>query len=189
MPRLFTGLEIPEEAAMQLASLQGGLDGARWIEPSDYHVTLRFFGDVGIPTARELAAGLDETRAGPLTVTIDGLDAFGGKRPRSLIARVKPDRALSEAHGEHERVARDAGLDPEPRRFTPHVTLARLRDVASFDVADWLGSRALGRTITFTARRFVLYSARPGVGGGPYVVEAAYPLQEAPMRALAGAGR
>lgn len=189
MPRLFTGLEIPVSVAAQLASLQGGLDGARWIEPSDYHVTLRFFGDVGIPTARELAAGLDETRAAPLTVTLDALEAFGGKRPRSLIARVKPDRALSLVHGDHERVARDAGLEPEPRRFTPHVTLARLRDITAFEVADWLGGHALGPSITFTARRFVLYSARPGIGGGPYVVEAAYPLEEASMHTSAGAGR
>ena len=190
MPRLFTGLEIPEGVATQLASLRGGIEGARWIEPFDYHVTLRFFGDVDNPTAREIAAELDEVRAGPLTLTIDALEAFGGKRPRAVLARVKSDRALSELQGEQERLARNVGLAPETRRFTPHVTLGRLRDVNPASVAHWLGSRALGHSITFTARRFVLYSARASVGGGPYVVEAAYPLDEAmPARALAGGRR
>ena len=46
MPRLFTGLEIPEEVAQSLSLLRGGLPGARWIDPENYHITLRFIGDI-----------------------------------------------------------------------------------------------------------------------------------------------
>ena len=46
MPRLFTGLEIPAEIGHTLSSLRGGLPGARWIDPENYHVTLRFIGDI-----------------------------------------------------------------------------------------------------------------------------------------------
>ncbi len=42
MPRLFTALEIPRDAAMSLSFLRGGLPSARWIEPENYHLTLRF---------------------------------------------------------------------------------------------------------------------------------------------------
>jgi 2'-5' RNA ligase len=56
------------------------------------------------------------------------------------------------------------------------VTLARLRDTSSFEVAEYLSARAGFRSQPFTVSRFVLFSARASVGGGPYVVEAAYPL-------------
>ena len=65
---------------------------------------------------------------------------------------------------------------PETRKFTPHVTLARLRGVRPHAVAGYLASRGALEVEAFVAGRFVLYSARAGSGGGPYVVEAAYPL-------------
>jgi RNA 2',3'-cyclic 3'-phosphodiesterase len=68
------------------------------------------------------------------------------------------------------------GLDPEGRKFTPHVTLARLRDSSSREVAEYLSTRAAFRSPPFPASRFVLFSSRASVGGGPYVIEAAYPL-------------
>ena len=46
MPRLFTALEIPPDIADRLSSLRGGLSNARWITPENYHVTLRFIGDI-----------------------------------------------------------------------------------------------------------------------------------------------
>ena len=61
----------------------------------------------------------------------------------------------------------------------PHVTLARLRAVAPAAVADYLGARADLTAPAFEANRFVLFSSRDSVGGGPYLVEAAYPLGEA----------
>jgi 2'-5' RNA ligase len=68
------------------------------------------------------------------------------------------------------------GLEPEGRKFTPHVTLARLRDASSRDVADYLSTRAPLFGSSFRASRFVLFSSRRSVGGGPYVIEADYPL-------------
>ncbi len=176
MPRLFTGFEVPAHVAFELSMLRGGISGARWIDPDSYHVTLRFLGDVDGATARDFANALDEVYAEPVEITLDALGSFGGDRPRALFARVKPSRDLSDLQGEHERLARIVGLPPETRKFTPHVTLARLRSSSAPAVADWLGSRALIRTISFTAPRFVLYSSRDSTGGGPYLVEADYPL-------------
>ncbi len=62
MPRLFTGLEIPAASAAALASARGGVYGARWIEPSDYHITLRFVGDVEPRMAGDVAEALAEIR-------------------------------------------------------------------------------------------------------------------------------
>ena len=68
------------------------------------------------------------------------------------------------------------GLEPEGRKYTPHVTLARLRDSSNRDVADYLSARGHFRSQPFPVSRFVLFSSRNSVGGGPYVVEASYPL-------------
>ena len=176
MPRLFTGFEVPPDIANTLSSLRGGLVGARWIDVENYHVTLRFMGDIDDHLARDVDAMLADVRRGPITLTLDGLSAFGGDKPRALVARIKPDQALMDFQAEQERIVRRAGLPPEKRKFTPHVTLARLRDTTPWHVADFLAAQGRVPARSFTADRFVLFSSRASGGGGPYVVEAAYPL-------------
>lgn len=178
MPRLFTGLEIPPEIAERLSFFRGGLPGARWIEPSDYHITLRFLGEIDDVVAADLDAGLAEARARPaFSVTLDGLASFGGDRPRAIYASVVPSPDLIELQEEHERIARRAGAAPERRKFTPHVTLARLnREAGPEAVARTLTQAGVLPRLTFTARRAALFSARTSRGGGPYLVEAAYPF-------------
>jgi 2'-5' RNA ligase len=178
MPRLFTGLEIPRELSESLSLLRGGLPGARWIDPENYHLTLRFIGDVDDDVAREVAWLLGKVRRKDFELRLDGLSAFGGRKPRAIVASVAPSPAVMELQAEHERLMRRIGLEPEGRKYTPHVTLARLRDVSSRDVADYLAAHPY-RSAQFRATRFALYSARDSVGGGPYVVEAEYPLAAA----------
>jgi 2'-5' RNA ligase len=178
VPRLFTGLEIPPTIAEALALKRGALRGSRWIEPSDYHITLRFLGDVEVEVAEALHERLIDARVrSPFAVTLDGLASFGGDRPRAILATVAPNPELLDLQAEQERLAREAGAEPERRKFTPHVTLARLRrEAGAEDVAGYLGERGLFAPLTFTADRVALFSARESKGGGPYVVEAAYPL-------------
>jgi 2'-5' RNA ligase len=83
---------------------------------------------------------------------------------------------------EHERLLQRLGLEPEGRKYTPHVTLAQLRESSSRQVADYLTARAHYRSSAFDVSRFVLFSSRASVGGGPYVVEAAYPLAVPALR-------
>src|SRR5829696_3098658 len=139
MPRLFTGLEIPPDISQALSSYRGGLPGARWIDPENYHITLRFIGDVDHAMARDLFSLLgDGRRRGLVTVTFDQLASFGGERPRVVFARAVPTNGLQELQAEQERLIRRAGLPPEKRKFHPHVTLARLRDASSIDVAGYI---------------------------------------------------
>lgn len=180
MPRLFTGIEVPPETGLALTAFRGGLPGARWVEPADYHVTLRFIGDVEGGLAGEVTEALADIRPRPpLTLVLDALAVFGGEKPHALFARVVPDPALAELQAEHERILRQLGVAPDTRRFTPHVTLARLKRGAGPDgVAQYLAMQPVFARLSFTAERVALYSARDSVGGGPYVVEAAYPLGE-----------
>jgi 2'-5' RNA ligase len=176
MPRIFTGLEIPDDVGRALSTLRGGLPGARWIDPENYHLTLRFIGDVDDITAHEVASLLGKVRRNELELRFDSLSFFGGRRPRAVIATLAQTPALMELQAEHERLMQRVGLEPEGRKYTPHVTLARLRDSTSRQVADYLATRALIQSPPFRVSRFVLFSSRASVGGGPYVVEAAYPL-------------
>ena len=176
MPRLFTALLPPPDVVEALARARGGLLGARWIEPDDYHVTLRFLGDIDARTADAAVAALDEVKRSGAPVAFEGLGWFGGDKPRAIVAKVKPTPALVELAADHERRMRRLGLAPETRHFTPHVTLARLRGVGPAAVADYLAMHGRLEAPGFVAESFVLMSSRDGVGGGPYVVEAEFGL-------------
>jgi RNA 2',3'-cyclic 3'-phosphodiesterase len=178
MPRLFTGLEIPEAQSIYLTQLRGSLYGARWIDPENYHITLRFIGDIDRRIARDIENTLGEITREPLEITLTDLGIFGGEKPHAIIANVKPSRALLELQHEHERIMRELGLPKDPRKFTPHITLARLRGSNVADVVEYLSSREAFHVQSFTAKSFALYSAKPSTGGGPYVIEASYPLGE-----------
>jgi RNA 2',3'-cyclic 3'-phosphodiesterase len=185
MPRLFAGLEVPAQVIGVLAMLRGGLPGARWMEPSDYHITLRFIGDIGHRTARDIDGLLADVSRRPLPLRIAGLGSFGGDKPHSIYAAVEPTRELAELQAEVDRLVRACGVAPDKRKFQPHVTLARLKGASSFDVADYLASRGWFPSQHFTANRFALFSSRDSVGGGPYMVETTYSLG-ATLRAAYG---
>jgi 2'-5' RNA ligase len=182
MPRLFTGLEIPPSVAQSLAMMRGGLPGARWIDPENYHLTLRFIGDIDDALAREIAGVLGRVHRRPFELSLNGLLSFGGRKPRAVVATVTPVLPLMELQAEHDRLLQRLGLEPEGRKYTPHVSLARLRDSSSHEVAEYLAARGHYRSSPFEVSRFVLFSSRASVGGGPYVVEAVYPLAEPAMR-------
>jgi RNA 2',3'-cyclic 3'-phosphodiesterase len=182
MPRLFTALEIPPRVAQSLAIMRGGLPGARWIDPENYHLTLRFIGDIDDALARDIAGLLGRVQRSGFELRLDGLASFGGRKPRALVAAAAATAALMELQAEHERLLQRLGLEPEGRKYTPHVTLARLRDSSSRQVADYLAARGHYRSPAFEVSRFVLFSSRSSVGGGPYVVEEAYPLGTAKLR-------
>jgi RNA 2',3'-cyclic 3'-phosphodiesterase len=177
MPRLFTALELSAEAEASLRQTRGGLLGARWIDPENYHVTLRFIGDVDARTADEIADSLWTVQRPVVRIAFEGLAWFGGDKPRAIVARIKASPGLNDLQSDHERRLRRLGLPPETRNFIPHVTLARMRSASALAVAEYLASRGALDAPSFDVHRFVLYSSRDSVGGGPYVVEGAYPLR------------
>jgi len=176
MPRLFTGIEIPPPIAQGLSMLRGGIPGARWIDPANYHMTLRYIGDIDGATARDVMQILGGVRRRSFDLVLNRLDQFGGRKPRAIFAGASPTPALNELQAELERLLQRIGLPAEQRKYSPHVTLARLRDSTAQQVAEYLASRGPFRTPPFPVSRFVLYSSKASTGGGPYVIEAAYPL-------------
>jgi RNA 2',3'-cyclic 3'-phosphodiesterase len=181
MPRLFTALEVPRSVATGLSLLKGGLPGSRWVDAENYHVTLRFIGDVDGRQADELAESLDQITAPPISLIVRTLSVFGSKKPHALIALVEQQPRLSELHFATERLCQKLGLAADARKFIPHITLARLKNTKPEEAAFYLSQHGLVDVPEFTASRFVLMSSRDSVGGGPYAIEASYPLTDAPL--------
>ena len=177
MPRLFTGLEIPADIGFALSLKRGGLTGARWIDPENYHITLRFIGDVDGNVANEVVDSLDRlSNSLQFSIRLTHLGSFGGDKPRALYAGVEPSEALNRLQAAQERMLQKAGLPPEGRKFVPHVSLARLRGTSAEELARFMAEAARFEPLTFVPARFVLFSSRDSVGGGPYLVDQIYPL-------------
>ena len=118
MPRLFTALEIPRSAALSLSLLRGGIPGARWIDVENYHITLRFIGDVDGRTADEIVDRLDRIDRPEFSMTLNGIGSFGSKKPHSIWAGVSPAPELYALQGEiDERRQTEARLAVSEQRF------------------------------------------------------------------------
>ena len=182
MPRLFTGIEIPAAITERLIALRGGLARARWIDPENYHLTLRFIGDVDMVVAEESAEALSRIDRAPFDLKVTGVDVLGTRKHTAIVAKVAPIPALMDLQAEQERLLQRIGLPAEGRRYTPHVTIARIGGADNREIAEYLGLRGGFTAGPFAVERFVLFSARNSVGGGPYVVEQAYPLAAEPVR-------
>ena len=115
MPRLFTGWNCRRPLSSQMALARGGVVGARWLEPEDYHITLRFVGDIDSRTAHDIAETLGDIRRPKAHVRFEGLSWFGGDKPRAIVARVKADPALIDLQAEQERPI-EAHRRSSPRR-------------------------------------------------------------------------
>ena len=176
MPRLFSAFRVSEEAEGWLSGLELDMPGARWIDPADYHVTIRFFGDVDRHVADDILAGLAAARQVGFSAQIKGLACFGGDRPRALVAEIEAGPALADLRRAHERVALAAGLEPERRKFSPHLTLARLDGTRAETVARFIQSFSMASPPKFDVGEVVLFSARPERGRGPYVPEETFSL-------------
>lgn len=176
MLRLFTAIELPDDIKLELKKLHVPLPGAKWVKPEDYHITLRFAGDIDNAVAREFASGLAEASTHVFELRLSGVGAFGHNDPHTVWAGVEPSPPLETLARAHERAARNAGLPPEKHGFKPHVTLARLKSATPEPVARFLQRHGGYRSELFVVGRAVLLSSKPKTGGGPYVIEDSFPF-------------
>jgi 2'-5' RNA ligase len=177
MPRLFTALRLPPEISLRLEDLRGGLSGARWIDPENYHITLNFFGNVDRHTANDLDAALASIDRAEFELTIDRLDVFGNSKPHALFAAISPTPALMELQAEISWIAKRLSIQPDKRKFIPHVTLARLNGTSAFEAAKYLALRGGHTSAPFDVSEFQLLSSKASMGGCPYITERHYPFR------------
>ncbi|MDP6343538.1 MAG: RNA 2',3'-cyclic phosphodiesterase [Alphaproteobacteria bacterium] len=184
MHRLFVAIEIPEGVKDGLTALCGGVDGARWRQREQMHLTLRFIGEVDGAVARDIDDTLRGIRAPAFSLTLQGTGFFADRtRARVLWAGVREERPLKQLHDKIERALADIGLEPERRRFRPHVTLARLSDVPRVEAEGYAARHGEYASGEFTVDRFMLFSSYLARDGAIYTPEAEYPLatEEVPV--------
>lgn len=175
--RLFLGLALPEDIRARMAGLCAGVPGARWIAPENLHLTLRFLGETEENTARHIAAHLSRVKASPFDLSLKGVGHFGSsRRLRSLWAGVEPSPSLTDLQEKIETSVQRAGLPPEGRNFTPHITLARFKSGTRVKLGDYLSGNALFTAGPFTVDGFVLFSSHLSHKGASYAIEEVFPL-------------
>jgi len=177
MLRLFVGIEFPPELKLHLSLLQSGIAAARWIDPGNFHLTLRFIGEVDEGTAADVDEALLRLKARPFSLQLSGVGVFGGDKLRTLWVGVERKAALSTLQGKIEQALIRAGLPPEPRKFSPHVTLARLRDPRRHELQEYLAAHAQFRAAPLRVERFSLIASYPTKAGSVYEDQADYELQ------------
>jgi 2'-5' RNA ligase len=173
MPRLFLGLDLPDEVDSDLQLTIGGIPGARWQSIEQLHLTLHFLGDVDGRAMRQLIAGLAELSAPAFEMRLQGVGVFPPRGPaRVLWVGVRDPDPIRLLHERSGKIIDRLGLDRERRKFAPHVTLARLDRSPHQDVATWITGHALYASEPWHVSRVQVYSSVLGRGGPKYHVEA-----------------
>jgi RNA 2',3'-cyclic 3'-phosphodiesterase len=177
MLRLFVGIGFPPELKLRLSLLCSGVPGAKWVDPGNFHLTLRFIGEIGEDVARDIDDAMSQLRARCFTLQIAGTGVFGGgEKPRSLWAGVERSSELVGLRDKIEQALIRIGLPPEPRKFAPHVTLARLRNPPLDKLRDFLVAHAQFRANPLPVKSFSLIASFQTKAGSVYEDQADYPL-------------
>src|ERR1700756_5628337 len=177
MLRLFVGISFPPELKLRLSMLCSGVDGAKWVDPGNFHLTLRFIGETGEDVAADIDEALARLRARRFTLQLAGTGVFGGgDKPRSLWVGVERCPELVALRDKVEQALVRVGLAPEPRKFSPHVTLARLHKPALDKLADFLAAHARFRADPLAVEGFSLIASFQTKAGSGFQSQEEFPF-------------
>jgi 2'-5' RNA ligase len=178
--RLFVALDLPRTLRERLSALaNGGLPGARWVPPANYHLTLRFIGETPGHRAEDIDLALAGLRGRSFALTLSGVGTFTkGGRSTALWVGVERNPQLDHLQNKIETALQRCGLEPERRRFQPHVTLARLDNVVEAKLASYVQAHNLFRSDPMPVEHFTLFSSLLGKEASVYTPEVEYELQQ-----------
>ena len=174
--RLFVAIDLPDALIADLERICVGLPGARWTDPEQYHLTLRFIGEVDGLVTDDVVAGLAEIDFEPFELSLKGFGHFPPRgEPKVLWAGVTPHEPIEPLRRAVDRVVSNAGVEPERRKFSPHVTVARFPYGAPIQrLQRFLAGHALYRSEPFRVESFHLYSSQLHHDGAIHTLEASY---------------
>ena len=177
MHRLFVAIDLPPDIVVRLQELCCGVPGARWVEAAQMHLTLRFIGEVDGGVFRDIKEGLADIKTEGFALQVKGLGFFPPRKtPRVLWAGIEPVEQVSGLRKRIDNILLGLGLEPEGRKFSPHITLARLQDTPLARVGRFLAGNGLFATEEFPVSEFHLYSSQLTAKGAFHTLEASYKL-------------
>lgn len=176
--RLFAALRISEETGANLfrwaSRIKMNLQNPaffQWVSPQNYHLTLKFFGEVGENRLPVLESALEKASLGrrEFFLHMRGTGYFpNADRPRVYWAGVAPSAELSELAAAVETETIAAGFTPSDKPFSAHLTLARLEPGSA---QEFLKAAASGSSTpfgTFSVSGIVLMQSQPSPQGPVY---------------------
>lgn len=171
---------VPEPQRSQLALLQDGLQGARWVQPEKLHITVRFVGEVGEATAHEIAVQLRAFNVHDFRIYLRGVGVFDpGNRPRSIWAAVRDPQPLRALHDKCNEILDPLGVMEERRKYLPHVSIARLAEVNNTQLMRYVEAHRDFATPPFWAEKFSLIRSHLTRNGAAYEILEDFPLRRA----------
>lgn len=175
--RLFVAIDLPDRVKQAVATLCRGAAGVRWLPPEQLHLTLRFIGEADDAVEGAIRRGLAEVGSPPFPLTLRGVGCFPSpQRPRVLWVGLGGSDPLERLQQQVEAAVITAGLPAEGRHFSPHITLARLREQRGTELIPFLTRNAPFESEPFTVDAFHLYSSILTPQGAIHRREASYPL-------------
>ncbi len=179
MPRLFIAVDLPAGIKNNLETMSYGIPGAKWIDPQQIHLTVRFIGEVDGTTFLDIKTALEQVSLEPFSMALKGVGHFPPRgKPRVLWVGIEQSQPLQSLKSRIDRILATVGLQPEGRKFSPHITLARLKNSPIDKVADFLAGNGLFSQEPFEIKDFKLYSSTLTPKGAIHKVEKVYPLTD-----------
>jgi 2'-5' RNA ligase len=179
--RLFVGLDLPCEVVRNLERLLDELRPAaaiKWSPPANLHITTKFIGHWPDERLAEVIAALNAVPPRPpIPIAFRGLGFFpNAKSPRVFWCGIEAP-GLAPLAADTDRAVAALGIERESRPFSPHLTLARMKERLDLrrlhDRIAALPSLDFGRC---QARSFFLYLSKPGAKGSVYTKLQEFPL-------------
>ena len=182
MKRLFIAIDLPGEIQALIHSICYGLEGARWVRPGQIHLTMRFIGDADGILHRHICEVLDDVAQDPFDLKIKGIGHFPPRRkPKVLWLGAEPLDKLSALRNKIESALQKTSLEPEHRKFSPHITIARFKDSPPIKkVAGFMALHSLFKSPAFKVDSFHLYSSILSPKGAIHQIEHTYSLDTTP---------
>lgn len=179
MPRLFIAVDLPEEIRENLGAMSFGIPGAKWVAPEQLHLTVRFIGDVDGALFRDIKEGLDAISFAPFSLQLKGVGYFPPRgTPRVLWVGLEKSEPLQILKKKIDQALFRAGVEPDARKFSPHITLARLKNTPVQKIANFLAGNGLFSQAPFQVEDFKLYSSILSPKGAYHKVERVYSLTD-----------
>ncbi|MEA5115374.1 MAG: RNA 2',3'-cyclic phosphodiesterase [Geobacteraceae bacterium] len=175
MYRLFIAIDLTGSAKEAVSGICVGIPGVKWVDPAQMHLTLRFIGDADETLFLRIRTELATISAPSFQMRLRGVGTFPPKRnPHVLWVGVDRCEPVNQLQDQVERALVRTGLEPEGRAFSPHITLARLRDMPIVRVAPYLEQHRQFETPPFPVTEFHLYSSTLTAKGAVHKREASY---------------
>jgi 2'-5' RNA ligase len=178
MIRLFIAIDIPDSVKEQIANICYGIPRARWVPMDQLHLTVRFIGEAEEAVFEDLRLELEHVNADSFELTLKGVGFFPPRRdPSVLWVGVEENDLLVQLANRIDPVLRQVGIEPEKRKFHPHITIARFKDPQpAAQVMPFIMQQALFAAPSIPVKEYHLYSSKLTGNGAIHTIEASYRL-------------